>query len=486
MAGLSGPARAMRAEARSVSDSITRAFTGAGRERDLVIQSLKAAFAAIVAWAISGWWLQDPMGMMAPWVAILLVQGTVFRSVLKGVQQLAAILIGTLLGAGAMMLTGDTLAALAIVLPVMMLLSNWSWFGDQGIAGPTTALLVLTSGSVSDTTVGHRLLQCGLGAVIGIAVNALILPPVHLRNVSESLCNLASGTADTLEAIAEKLGEEEWDDHTVSKWRHRAHGLEKKLGALRDARQWSSESKRMNPKLRRRLHRDIPHTPSSEVDQHWVRIVGCVTSVVRILEDVAGEDSRTPAPTRAALHEYGDLLNRLAGACRAQGVVLNKGGADQQAGERDKALEEAERLEDELHEKLQSRDGSLTSIAALGTLLIQARVIRGEVCHEVGDQAEEEAEQAQNAGAREDLGGHGRDGERREAGDATAGGSDGERREGRGRSDEEGRDRSDEAADTDTTGSDEPADDATGTSDASRVPSATGVSRADDGEQRVP
>ena len=395
MARLSGPVRAMRAEGRSVAEAIIRAFTTSGRERDLAVQSLKAAGAAIVAWAISGWWLRDPMGMMAPWVAILLVQGTVFRSVLKGVQQLGAIAMGTLLGVGAVLITGDTLTALALVLPAMMLLSTWSWFGDQGIAGPTTALLTLTSGPVSETSVSHRLLQSALGAAIGIAVNALVLPPVHLRDVRESLCTLAHDTAGTLDAVAARLGEEEWDAKTVSDWRHRAHGLEKRLQHLRSARQWSGESLRMNPKWRRRLHRDAPHLPPEDVDRHWVTVVGCVNALVRTLADIAGEDRRTPAPTLAALREYGTLLTRLAAACRAQGALLNRSGSPQHLAERDEALEEATQREDVLHEKLTTPGGSLPSIAALGSLLIQARAIRAEIRHDTGDRpAEAEGEAA--------------------------------------------------------------------------------------------
>ncbi|GAA3355796.1 hypothetical protein GCM10017744_019770 [Streptomyces antimycoticus] len=114
------------------------------------------------------------MALMAPWVAVVLVQATVYRSLFKGLQQLVAIAVGTLLAAGTEALTGNTLASVALVLPVVMLLSNWPRLGDQGIYGPTTALFTLTSGPVSGLTVSHRLLQALLGAAIGIAVNALV------------------------------------------------------------------------------------------------------------------------------------------------------------------------------------------------------------------------------------------------------------------------------------------------------------------------
>ncbi|GDY58514.1 hypothetical protein SVIO_091370 [Streptomyces violaceusniger] len=74
----------VRAEARGIVDAVVRAWRGPGRERDLLVQSLKAAGAATLAWAVSGWWLKDPVALMAPWVAVVLVQATVYRSLFKG------------------------------------------------------------------------------------------------------------------------------------------------------------------------------------------------------------------------------------------------------------------------------------------------------------------------------------------------------------------------------------------------------------------
>ncbi len=51
-----------------------------------MVQSLKAAGAAAVAWAVTGWWLEAPMALMAPWAAVALVQGTVYRSLRSAVQ----------------------------------------------------------------------------------------------------------------------------------------------------------------------------------------------------------------------------------------------------------------------------------------------------------------------------------------------------------------------------------------------------------------
>lgn len=194
---------------------------------------------------------------MAPWVAVVLVQATVYRSVFKGLQQLVAIAVGTLLAAGAGLLTGNTVVAVALVLPVVMLLSYWPRLGDQGIYGPTTALFTLTSGAVSDVTVSHRLLQAVLGAAIGIAINALILPPVHLRDVREHLSGLARGTDDILASIADGLTGGEWDKRTTARWHQQSARLQRRLECLRSARQ---------------LMHDYGRVPLADLERHHAEL----------------------------------------------------------------------------------------------------------------------------------------------------------------------------------------------------------------------
>ncbi|SED01777.1 FUSC family protein [Streptomyces melanosporofaciens] len=311
----------MRAEARGIVDAAVRAGRGPGRERDLLVQSLKAAGAATLAWAVSGWWLQDPVALMAPWVAVVLVQATVYRSLFKGLQQLVAIAVGTLLAAGAEALTGNTLASVALVLPVVMLLSNWPRLGDQGIYGPTTALFTLTSGPVSSLTVSHRLLQALLGAAIGIAVNALILPPVHLRDVRENLGSVARGAEDALASMAEGLAEEGWSEDTAAGWQRLSDRLQQRQESLRSARLWSHESLRLNPRLPWKSRKKLP-IPSESEDQRWGSIVAQIGAVSGTMTDIADENRTIPSPDQQALHDYGRLLCDLAAACRARADLI--------------------------------------------------------------------------------------------------------------------------------------------------------------------
>lgn len=108
-------------------------------DRYQVVQSLKAAAAPIIAWALTGGWLEAPMALMAPWAAVALVRGTVYRSLRTAVQIVLMITAGTLLG-------------------------NPAPAGGQGLYASTTALFVLAYGSYSWPAVGHRLLETLAGA----------------------------------------------------------------------------------------------------------------------------------------------------------------------------------------------------------------------------------------------------------------------------------------------------------------------------------
>ncbi|MFK4144740.1 aromatic acid exporter family protein [Streptomyces sp. NPDC004065] len=328
-----GPVRAVREEARAVGRSVRAAWRGPGRERDTVIQSLKAAGAALLAWLVARVWLGDPMALMAPWVALVLVQATVFSSLRQAVQQFAAICTGALLASFAQAVAGGTTAALALCVPVLMLLANWSRFGDQGVYGATTAVFTLATGSVSAAAVGHRLGQAALGAVIGVAVNALVLPPIHLRDVRENLAALAREAADVLHGIAADLAGEDWDEGTAAGWSRRSDRLEQRMAALRSARGWSRESLRLTGRALRRLRRAPAAVPPEEEDERWGRITGHIRALTRTLA-VATDDAREPSPPEGAvLRTYGRLLELLAEACRAEAGRLLGGGPGDRPGD---------------------------------------------------------------------------------------------------------------------------------------------------------
>lgn len=386
------PVAAVWWEACAVGRAVRAAWQGPGRERDLIVQSLKAAGAALIAWAVAGVWLDDPMALMAPWVALVLVQATVYSSVRQAGQQFAAICVGALLASAAQAITEDNTGALVLSLPVLMLAANWSRFGRQGIYAATTAVFVLASGTaVSAAAVGHRVGQAALGAVVGVAVNALVLPPIHLRDVRENLAALAREAGDLLHSAADDLRETRWDAQSAADWSRQAAWLERRLDALYSARSWSRESLRMTSGPLRRLRRGPTVVPPEDEDRRWSRVCGNLTALTRTLA-VAADEHRTPAPPDGpVLDLYARLLRLIGDACHAEAgrLVGERAGAGPEAATGATMEELHRRLQEGLREH--AGQGAART-AVLGTLLLQAENLWAEVVPEphTPDQAAEQ------------------------------------------------------------------------------------------------
>ncbi|MGW6487797.1 hypothetical protein [Streptomyces sp. NPDC055056] len=299
-------------EVAATAGSLRRAFTSAGRERDACVQALKAAGAAVAAWAVVGAWWDAPMALMAPWTAVALVQGTVYRSVRTGVQQLALIAAGTFLAAGAAMITGNVMAAMALALPPAALLGIHNRFGDQGVYAPTTVIFALAYGTLSGEDMAHRLAETAVGAVIGISVNALLLPPVHLRGVEEALSAMAREHSSLLRMMADDLAAG-YAEEDAARWRGRVAQISASLEGLRNARIWNRESYRFNPG--QRMRRGFRDAPSIDRDAYWERFLDRTSAIVDNLAAAAGEERGLAQPPPARLMLLARLLGAVADVC---------------------------------------------------------------------------------------------------------------------------------------------------------------------------
>ncbi|MEW2168135.1 aromatic acid exporter family protein [Streptomyces sp. NPDC007084] len=340
-------------ETATTAASLRRAFTSAGRERDACVQALKAAAAAVAAWAVVGAWWEAPMALMAPWTAVALVQGTVYRSVRTGVQQFALITAGTLLAAGAAAVTGDVMAAMALALPAAALLGLHNRFGDQGVYAPTTVIFALAYGTLSGEDMVHRLAETAVGAVIGISVNALFLPPVHLRGVEEALTSLARANSSLLRTMAHDLAKEYAEEDTA-RWRSWMARISALLEGLRDARVWNRESYRFNPG--QRLRRGFREPPSIDHDVYWERFVDRTSAIVDNLAAAAGDERGLAQPPADRLKLLAELLSAVADVCEWDRTRWGLPSDTADRARRDAARDRAERALESLKSGLADED----------------------------------------------------------------------------------------------------------------------------------
>ena len=169
-------------------------------------RSLKTALAAGLAWWVATDLLHLEQAFLAPWAAVLVVHSTVYRTVSRGTQQVAATflgvflayLFGTLLGVGAW--------SLGLVVLVGFLLGKLRWLRDEAATIATTGLVVLATDSMAETQLLGRLLDTSVGVVVGLAVNLLVWPPLRDRAAWSQADQIPHDLAGVLREMADGLG----------------------------------------------------------------------------------------------------------------------------------------------------------------------------------------------------------------------------------------------------------------------------------------
>ncbi|MEU3859992.1 aromatic acid exporter family protein [Streptomyces sp. NPDC028722] len=357
--------------------TVRRAWTGPGRERDMALQAVKAALAAWLAWVVAGWWLHAPVAFVAPWVAVVLVESTVYRSIAHGLQQLAAIAAGTIAATAAGLLLHSTVAAMAVVLPPVMLLGRWRRLGSQGINAATGALFVLTNAPVSVATSTARLTEALFGAVVGIAVNALVRPPLYLRDTRSVLQDATEEAHDILRDVADGLAGGHWDAEEAGAWHERALRLNRLVEEARSAVEWSRESLRVN--LRRRRAGAVP-PPGKEYDDALVVLDYAsvhTAGVTRTVMEAAAEDRPPPRPRPGPARRYAEFLRQTAHALRLYSRSRFGDACE------DELSESVARLRDTLGELRRDLARSVREdpdeVATYGALLAQAHRLAGQL-----------------------------------------------------------------------------------------------------------
>lgn len=168
---------------------------------------LKTSVAVIVAWLLSNLLLGQQLPIFAAIAALLVVQPSVNQSLAKGVERSIGVILGVLLAYGAGIVFGvSTWIVLAIV--VVSLLLAWALRLTPGSANqiPISAMLVLAIGGAQNTEYAiERVLETLIGCVVGLLINALIVPPVLSGPAHHAVVRLATLIAATLDALAVAL-----------------------------------------------------------------------------------------------------------------------------------------------------------------------------------------------------------------------------------------------------------------------------------------
>ncbi|WP_454085687.1 hypothetical protein [Georgenia sp. Marseille-Q6866] len=191
--------------------------------------AIRAAVAASLAWAVAGV-LPGPAAdfpYYAPFGAVIATTFTLAGSVRESLQSVAAIAVGGAVGWVVEFLPVRGPLAVAIVIVPAVVLAGWGRLGAMGSWVPTAALFTLIVGHGEATYVGAYAGLTLLGALIGIAVNA-VLPPLPLAPAQATVARFRHTLAADLGELADLIRSTElpsladWEREHASSPRERA------------------------------------------------------------------------------------------------------------------------------------------------------------------------------------------------------------------------------------------------------------------------
>ena len=298
---------------------VRRALTRPGVARAEALLLLKAAVATVLAWQLAVRLLDSPQPFYAPMAALLVVDRTIVRSIGASAQRLAAVVLGMSIAWAVGLTVGVTWWSMVAVMFVALLLGRWEKLGDHGIQVPVMVLLSLITVNGTDTEFTYlTIVETVLGGVVGVAVNAVVLAPMNLREPRSALRDLTRRVRSVLIDIATGV-RGPWDADTARGWYDSVTDIGDRVPEVLAAVETGRESTRYN--WRHRLR------PARVDWDGYVRTVEAVrraqwqvAGIARTLVDAADEADRHPPPSPRWLARYAEVLEGLGQAVADFGV----------------------------------------------------------------------------------------------------------------------------------------------------------------------
>ncbi|MFF4488128.1 aromatic acid exporter family protein [Streptomyces sp. NPDC001544] len=324
-----------------------------GLRRDpVVVQALRSAVAASIAYVIALRLSPEPAPLTAPLTALLVVQVTFYATLQNGIRRVNAVVAGVLVAIAFSLLVGLTWWSLALLIVAALAVGHVVRVNEYVAEVAISAMLVL-----GVTTIGYtawaRIVETLIGAGVGMACNLLLAPPVWVDKAGESI----EGLARRVRRLMLRMGEEAAQETPVEEATARlyeARRLDHDIVEVDAELRQAEDSLRLNPRVREGLlHRVVLRTGLDTLE--------ICTVVLRVLArsftDLA--KARDPEPlfspeTGAAVQQ---LLSEIADAVVSFAVLVTT--------DLSRNAESAEaRLTAELHTAAATRDKVAVALRA--------------------------------------------------------------------------------------------------------------------------
>ncbi|MFE2068232.1 aromatic acid exporter family protein [Streptomyces sp. NPDC059467] len=270
----------------------------------------KSLIAALLAWGGVAPWSPEGRPYLAVATALIMANApTVYRSVTKAVQNVVARLAGLTLALVTAWLMGSTAGSVAAIAVIAVVVGPRRAVDDR-LQVASTAVIALAATTAAP--VGGLLIpavQTLTGAVVGIVVNALVLPPLYLDESDSAVYGLARAMGTLLREMGSGLTERQLAARAHT-WLHQARDLEKDLMDAEEQVRQADESLRWNPRCT--AHARRKDGTYGEAFRTLRGVFLQVRGIARTLADNAHDDHTDHHLGQQFLDQYAEAL-RLAG-----------------------------------------------------------------------------------------------------------------------------------------------------------------------------
>jgi uncharacterized membrane protein YgaE (UPF0421/DUF939 family) len=277
-------------------------------ERDALVQTVKVTGTCVLGWWLAAYVLKLDLPILVPVGVLLTVSATAYSTMIRGFQQVGAVLVGVGAATAVTWLIGINAATLAVLVVAGLVLTRLLNLPAQNVQIPITALLVFALGK----TYGfERLADVLLGAGLGIVANLLVLPPRFVDEAVREVCGLSGELSELAEDMAKGLGKG-WDEDMAREWLERARSLSQRLEDTKESADQAAESVRLALR-RRRYDRRLRQVAAAAtcLDHACHQLRGIARGLMDLIAGVRGLPGEEGADLPRALAEQLMVLSRI-------------------------------------------------------------------------------------------------------------------------------------------------------------------------------
>ncbi|MFH8798527.1 aromatic acid exporter family protein [Streptomyces sp. NPDC017936] len=268
----------------------------------VVVQAFRSAAAATIAYVIALRLSPEAAPLTAPLTALLVVQVTLFATITNGVRRVNAVVAGVLVAIAFSLLVGLTWWSLALLIVASLAVGHLVRVDEYVPEVAISAMLVLGVTSIGDTA-WARILETLIGAVVGLAINLLLPPPVWVEEAGESIGGLARRVRQLMLRIGEQASGRTAFEQAAARL-HEARRLDHDIVEVDASLRQAEDSLRLNPRVREGLlHRVVLRTGLDTLE--------ICTVVLRVLARTLTDLAKEREPDTLFEPEIGEVVERL-------------------------------------------------------------------------------------------------------------------------------------------------------------------------------